>query len=236
MKEITILLIALMVISIGFFSGCLEIDTDKDGYNDDEDIFPDDPNEWFDLDNDGVGDNSDEFPTNSSEWKDNDGDGVGNNADDFPSDSTQTKDSDGDGYGDNPNGNNSDFFPNDPYKWSEPLPDLAVAAINIFPSNPSAKGNFYVDVYVTNIGDENSSKEFTLTVKIIHFETGNFLPLGAHTIKDILLPGEQFKVWHTYEAMVNESGVYQISAEIISDNFEEKDESNNIKIVTFAAH
>src|SRR5690606_10209927 len=34
-------------------------DTDGDGYNDEVDVFPSDPNEWADLDSDGVGDNAD---------------------------------------------------------------------------------------------------------------------------------------------------------------------------------
>lgn len=68
MKKPIILLIALMVISVGFLSGCTEedktemIDTDDDGYNDDVDAFPNDPTEWKDSDNDNYGDNSDDFP------------------------------------------------------------------------------------------------------------------------------------------------------------------------------
>ncbi len=34
-------------------------DTDKDGIPDDQDIFPDDPNEWLDADKDGMGNNAD---------------------------------------------------------------------------------------------------------------------------------------------------------------------------------
>jgi hypothetical protein len=63
MKKIAILMIALMTFSTVFISGCNEetisVDTDKDGYNDDVDAFPNDPNEWIDSDNDGIGDNSD---------------------------------------------------------------------------------------------------------------------------------------------------------------------------------
>ena len=42
-------------------------DRDDDGYNDDVDAFPDDPNEWLDTDGDGIGNNADE---------DDDGDGM----------------------------------------------------------------------------------------------------------------------------------------------------------------
>ncbi len=52
------------MISLGFFSGCIEekkiVDTDGDGYEDKFDAFPYDPTEWVDSDNDGIGDNSDD--------------------------------------------------------------------------------------------------------------------------------------------------------------------------------
>ena len=40
----------------------LPIDSDGDGYSDDIDAFPKDPNEWMDSDGDGVGDNADAYP------------------------------------------------------------------------------------------------------------------------------------------------------------------------------
>jgi hypothetical protein len=71
-------------------------DTDGDGYTDNEDVFPNNPNEWADNDSDGIGDNADTDddndgisdkdevkygldPKDSSDAnKDNDGDGVSN--------------------------------------------------------------------------------------------------------------------------------------------------------------
>jgi hypothetical protein len=50
------------------------IDTDKDGYDDDVDLFPLDPSEWIDTDLDGTGNNSD---------PDIDGDGLSNGLDKF---------------------------------------------------------------------------------------------------------------------------------------------------------
>ncbi|MED5272066.1 MAG: choice-of-anchor V domain-containing protein, partial [Candidatus Thermoplasmatota archaeon] len=89
-------------------------DTDGDGVDDEDDAFPDDPNEWDDTDGDGVGDNSDAFPNDATEWADTDGDGVGDNSDWAPNDSTESADSDGDGFGDN-----SDAFPNDATEWAD---------------------------------------------------------------------------------------------------------------------
>jgi len=90
------------------------LDTDGDGYPDDDDEYPGDPSEWKDTDGDGVGDNADMFPKNRKEWYDSDGDGYGDNEDAFPYDSSQWEDKDGDGYGDNPYGNNADLDPDDP--------------------------------------------------------------------------------------------------------------------------
>ncbi len=81
-------------------------DSDKDGFADSNDDFPEDISEWKDSDGDGVGDNADVFPGDPSEWKDSDRDSVGDNSDVFPEDSGEWKDSDGDGIGDN-----EDFVP-----------------------------------------------------------------------------------------------------------------------------
>jgi hypothetical protein len=85
-------------------------DTDGDGFNDNDDDFPADPNEWTDTDGDGVGDNGDIFPLDPTESADTDGDGFGDNADVFPEDPDEWIDTDGDGIGDN-----SDPYPDDPY-------------------------------------------------------------------------------------------------------------------------
>jgi len=60
------------------------VDSDGDGVEDDEDAFPEDPDETHDDDGDGVGNNTDEFPQDPDEQFDKDGDGVGDNADAFP--------------------------------------------------------------------------------------------------------------------------------------------------------
>ncbi len=87
----------------------IDYDADNDGYGDQSDAFPNDPNEHADSDSDGVGDNADAFPNDPTETLDSDSDGVGDNADAFPNDPAETLDSDNDGVGDN-----ADAFPNDP--------------------------------------------------------------------------------------------------------------------------
>jgi len=73
------------------------MDSDGDGVPDDQDAFPNDPNESADSDNDGVGDNGDAFPNDPNEQSDNDNDGTGDNAD---------TDDDNDGYSDSDEADN----------------------------------------------------------------------------------------------------------------------------------
>ena len=103
-------------------------DLDNDGYANENDAFPTNPNEWSDIDNDGIGDNSDEdtdndgvrnvdvnwreesftydaFPNDPTESIDTDNDGIGNNGDD---------DDDNDGYLDA-----NDAFPLDASEWAD---------------------------------------------------------------------------------------------------------------------
>jgi hypothetical protein len=110
-------------------------DRDGDGVADDDDAFPDDPNESADSDGDGIGNNADldddgdgvnddedAFPDDPDEWADTDGDGVGDNADAFPDDPDETIDTDGNGVGDNADpdddgdgvNDDTDEFPTDP--------------------------------------------------------------------------------------------------------------------------
>ena len=84
------------------------IDSDGDGVIDEEDRFPNDPDEKADSDSDGLADNADAFPFDPAEQFDGDGDGVGDNRDVFPDDSRESADDDSDGVG-----NNADRFPND---------------------------------------------------------------------------------------------------------------------------
>ena len=129
------------------------VDSDGDGTPDDQDAFPNDPNETTDSDGDGVGDNGDAFPNDPNETADSDGDGVGDNGDAFPNDANESADSDGDGVGDNgdafPNdanesadsdgdgvGDNGDAFPNDPDEDTDSDGDGVGDNGDAFPNDP----------------------------------------------------------------------------------------------------
>ncbi|WP_018014905.1 hypothetical protein [Teredinibacter turnerae] len=129
-------------------------DRDADGFDNTDDVFPDDPTETQDTDSDGVGDNSDAFPVDAGEAADSDGDGIGDNSDEFPDDPTESLDSDGDGTGDNSDafpadpeettdtdqdgvGDNSDRFPNDPTETSDADSDGVGDNADAFPNDPT---------------------------------------------------------------------------------------------------
>ena len=95
---------------LGIFVSEYIYDKDFDGVPNDEDVFPNDSNEWKDSDQDGIGDNEDLdddndgyndtedfFPNNPNEHGDNDSDGIGDNED---------LDDDNDGYNDS-----TDIYP-----------------------------------------------------------------------------------------------------------------------------
>ena len=99
-----------------------QIDTDQDGFNDSEDLFPNDPSEWNDTDGDGLGDNTDAFPTDACAKDDTDGDGLPDNIldgenDPMPNcetDLIEDSDDDNDGIEDV-----DDVFPLDPNEHAD---------------------------------------------------------------------------------------------------------------------
>ena len=109
-------------------------DSDGDGVVDQDDAFPNDPNETADTDGDGVGDNSDAFPNDASETVDSDSDGVGDNSDAFPNDASETVDTDGDGVGDN-----ADAFPNDPNETADTDGDGVGDNADYDPNDPNVQ-------------------------------------------------------------------------------------------------
>ena len=106
-----------------------DLDTDGDGFTDQNDAFPLEFTQWLDIDGDGYGDNpngylADAFPYESSQWADADEDGFGDNpegfeGDQFPDNDEQWLDTDGDGFGDNVNGRDGDKFKLEPSQWAD---------------------------------------------------------------------------------------------------------------------
>ena len=146
-------------------------DPDRDGWDDNRDLFPYDPTEWNDTDNDGWGDNQDVFIKDPTEWKDTDNDGWGDNRDVFPEDPFDWNDTDRDGWGDN-----RDAFPETPSEWNDTDKDGAGDNTDDFPLDISASidsdGDGYPDRW--NIGQ--SSRNSTIGLELDQFpdDPGNW--------------------------------------------------------------
>ena len=69
-------------------------DADGDGWSDEGDLWPSDPEQWADMDMDGYGDNY-LYDVDNQQYH------INQRGDAFPNDPTQWNDTDGDGYGDN---------------------------------------------------------------------------------------------------------------------------------------
>ena len=123
-------------------------DSDEDGFGDNSDVFPADDSEWLDSDEDGVGDNSDVFPNDPTEWGDIDGDGIGDNIDEFPEDRSEWIDSDSDGVGDN-----GDAFSNDPSETTDTDLDGVGDNSDVFPTYPSE----WIDSDEDGFGDNSDA-------------------------------------------------------------------------------
>jgi hypothetical protein len=151
MKKITILLFAAMIVNVCLLNGCTQnnsnsnttsngiIDSDKDGYPDSTDAFPNDATEWKDSDKDGIGDNADAFPYDATQWADRDNDSYGDNQngtnpDAFPDNSTEWNDTDNDGIGDN---SDSDTPPSVKDSDFDGYPD----SVDDFPTDPNLHEN-----------------------------------------------------------------------------------------------
>ena len=148
-------------------------DTDMDGFGDNSDDCIDLVGNstkgsigCVDSDGDGWADQNDEFPYDNTEWKDSDSDSFGDNIDAFPYVSTQWLDTDNDGFGDNNTGLEGDdcisesgtsnkeglfgCIDSDGDGWADSIDDL--------PLNPQQ----YRDVDGDGVGDSASSGDFDL--------------------------------------------------------------------------
>ena len=139
-------------------------DTDGDGWSDEGDGFPNDPERHLDSDRDGVEDGDDEFRFDPTQWADSDGDGYGdeangNRGDECPDEwgnSTLDRygctDRDGDGWSDV-----GDGFPDDPERHLDTDGDTVEDRYDDFPFDPTqwldSDGDGYGDQLSGNRGD-----------------------------------------------------------------------------------
>lgn len=103
-------------------------------------------------------------------------------------------------------------------------PDLAIAAVEIYPSQPQAGKAFKAVVYVTNKGDA-ASGQFDLAMHIKDVSRGYTYPVGTFR-QSALQPGEQVP-WQSGDLRVNDPGAHQYWVEIVPFLFEDGNEQNN---------
>jgi len=199
---------------VAFFPDSSSIDTDNDGYMNNEDLFPFDPLEHEDADNDGVGDSSDMFPLDPAASKDSDVDGYPDEwnlgkgpldstsnpvlkLDDFPFDPYEWIDSDDDDVGDN-----HDLFPYDSSEWADDDND---GVGNKKDKNP----------YV-NLSFDFTLDSFKLVEQVDFFPRGQiYFELFIDDEKKAIWndEGSYYRVWKNVETDVNLHFSYDIDDE-----------------------
>jgi hypothetical protein len=124
---------------------------------DEDDLYPDNVNEWVDSDGDGIGDNQDQVPSDPNDYLDSDNDGVGDssdpdidgdgviNAEDpFPNQAEYSADSDGDGMPDTWE-TRYNLNPNDPSDAAMDEDGDGVTNLNEFLAGSPPSGSLDID-------------------------------------------------------------------------------------------
>ena len=103
-------------------------------------------------------------------------------------------------------------------------PNLAVAAVNVYPAQPQVGQRFTVVVYVTNNGNAVSG-DYDLAMHIKDVSRGYTYPVGTFR-QSALHPGEQVP-WQTEDRLVNDPGGFQYWVEIVPFLFEDGNQQDN---------
>jgi hypothetical protein len=111
------------------------------------------------------------------------------------------------------------------------LPDLSIAFVEIYPSEPQAGERFTAAVYVANIGNAPSG-EYDLAMHVRDVSRDSTYPVGTFR-QSPLQPGEQVVAWSSDQLMVNEPGAHQFLVEMEPINFNDGNEKNNMCGRTF---
>jgi hypothetical protein len=117
---------------------------------------------------------------------------------------------DDNGYGGDGSGGNGG---NGDGGGAQPMPDLAISAIEVFPAQPTAGQRFTLNVYVTNRGDADSAP-YELAISIRDVSRGSTYPVGTFS-QSSLRPGENIPAYADQNRLVNDAGSFQVQVEII---------------------
>ena len=152
---------------------CIDADRDGDGYENTQDVFPDNADEWSDADSDGLGDNFD---------VDDDNDGCLDTTDVFPFDSTECLDADNDGIGDNedPDDNNDGFEDNKLFSSGVLTPGSSGLESTWKIINIERYPNARVTIYNKNAQEVFSALGYKNDWRGTYKNSGDLLPAGSY--------------------------------------------------------
>ena len=113
----------------------------------------------------------------------------------------------------------------------DPLPDLSISAIEVFPAQPQSGQHFTLNVYVKNAGQAQSG-EYDLAIFIRDVSRGSTYPVGTFRAGR-LHPGDNVVAYSSSDRLVNDPGSYQVHVEINPWLFEDGNNQNNEAIWAF---
>lgn len=110
-------------------------------------------------------------------------------------------------------------------------PDLAISAIEVFPSQPQAGQRFALNVYVTNQGNAPSG-DYDVAIFIRDVSRSSTYPVGTFR-QPGLQPGENVVAYTSTDRLVNDPGSFQVHVEIKPFLFQDGNTQNNTLIWAF---
>jgi len=110
-------------------------------------------------------------------------------------------------------------------------PDLAISAIEIFPTQQQTGTHFAINIYVKNMGQAPSGK-YDLAIFIKDVSHDSTYPVGTFR-QDALQPGDNVVAYSSTNRLVNDPGSYQAHVEIEPFLFEDSNTNNNTAIRAF---
>ena len=112
------------------------------------------------------------------------------------------------------------------------LPDLAIVSMYVSPPQPQAGKFFYAEFSTKNIG-EVASGYYDVAMQINDIARGHVYEIRTFR-RGPMQPGQSYVCWSSDKVMVPEPGSFQLLVEIKPYQFDDADDRNNIKILSFS--
>jgi hypothetical protein len=178
------------------------LDSDGDGYADEVDDFPNDRKYHLDSDDDGYADEVDAFPNDNKYHLDSDGDGYADEVDDFPKDGRYHSDYDKDGYADEVDSFKSDsryhatcsVCDGNGHVYSDHICYIEYTKNAHYENRGVFNPDYYQYVTVTNIDSHDG------TFEVYAYATDNGVKMWEETKKNYIAPGNSYEFVFHYDA------------------------------------